>query len=229
MSQLPARSPRRSALSADDSLTALLSLLVVLIFVVGSFAGQRLIAWTYELAFALVVAFGVAAFTERLRWRLFAAGCAALLFLVKLTGVHQTPTGRIVDASVALVAFIAVAAFGLRLVFREGEVTRQRVEGAIAVYLLVALAWANAYLIVALSVPNAFEMNDALTAMGDLKKALGYFSFCTLTTVGYGDITPVHPVARSLASCEALIGQLYPAILIARLLSLRTIEKGARR
>ena len=49
-----------------------------------------------------------------------------------------------------------------------------------------------------------------------------YFSFVTLTTVGYGDVTPVDPVARSLAVAEALTGQLYPAILLARLVSLAT-------
>jgi len=49
-----------------------------------------------------------------------------------------------------------------------------------------------------------------------------YFSFVTLTTVGYGDVTPVHPVARSLAVAEALTGQLYPAILIGRLVTLAT-------
>ncbi|KIC93810.1 potassium channel family protein, partial [Flavihumibacter solisilvae] len=53
----------------------------------------------------------------------------------------------------------------------------------------------------------------------DLREFL-YFSFITLTTTGYGDITPVHPIARSLANLDALIGQLYPAILIARLLSM---------
>jgi voltage-gated potassium channel Kch len=50
---------------------------------------------------------------------------------------------------------------------------------------------------------------------------LYYFSFVTLTTVGYGDILPVAPVARALATLEALVGQLYPAILIARLVSLQ--------
>jgi hypothetical protein len=47
-----------------------------------------------------------------------------------------------------------------------------------------------------------------------------YFSFVTLTTVGYGDMAPIHPLTRSLATLEALVGQLYPAILIARLVSL---------
>jgi hypothetical protein len=62
---------------------------------------------------------------------------------------------------------------------------------------------------------------------GDLKELL-YFSFTSLTTMGYGDITPVHPLARSLANLEALIGQLYPAILIARLVSME-IESSARK
>jgi hypothetical protein len=54
-----------------------------------------------------------------------------------------------------------------------------------------------------------------------------YFSFTTLTTLGYGDILPVSPVARSLATSEALFGQLYPAVMIARLISLEIL--GRRR
>ena len=65
-------------------------------------------------------------------------------------------------------------------------------------------------------VPEAAERHDFV-----------YFSFVTLTTVGYGDVTPVHPVARSLAVAEALIGQLYPAILLARLVSLATGSERA--
>ena len=61
----------------------------------------------------------------------------------------------------------------------------------------------------------------------DLKTFL-YFSFTTLTTVGYGDISPVHPIARSLANFEALLGQLYPAILIARLVSMEFESSKAK-
>ena len=56
-------------------------------------------------------------------------------------------------------------------------------------------------------------------------QTFAYFSFVTLTTVGYGDITPVHPVARVLAVGEALVGQLYPAILIGRLVSLQITSR----
>jgi hypothetical protein len=62
---------------------------------------------------------------------------------------------------------------------------------------------------------------------GDTSRSWTYYSFVTLTTVGYGDITPVHPLARSLAVFEALTGQLYPAILLARLVSLEVQSKGS--
>jgi len=56
-----------------------------------------------------------------------------------------------------------------------------------------------------------------------------YFSYATLSTVGYGDIVAVHPIARSLAVMEALVGQLYPAILIARLVSQEVQDRSSRR
>jgi voltage-gated potassium channel Kch len=94
-----------------------------------------------------------------------------------------------------------------------------RIQGAVAAYLLLGLSWALAYELVALRVGQAFSGAGLGAAE---RTSFIYFSFVTLTTVGYGDITPVHPVARSLAVAEALTGQLYPAILLARLVSLAT-------
>ncbi|HXB77134.1 MAG TPA: potassium channel family protein [Bradyrhizobium sp.] len=62
----------------------------------------------------------------------------------------------------------------------------------------------------------AFRPSDNLAIAANLI----YFSFVTLTSVGYGDIIPLHPVARSLANIESIIGQLYPATLLARLVTL---------
>ena len=65
-------------------------------------------------------------------------------------------------------------------------------------------------------------LNQTLVQHGqDLADVFMYFSLVTLTTVGFGDITAAHPVARSLVTLEAVIGTLYPAILIARLVSLQ--------
>jgi hypothetical protein len=79
---------------------------------------------------------------------------------------------------------------------------------------------------VASTVPNAFT--NLATRQHDFAFAgdLIYFSFVTLTTTGYGDIMPLHPYARSLANVEAIIGQIYPATLLARLVTLELTDKG---
>jgi hypothetical protein len=101
------------------------------------------------------------------------------------------------------------------------------VEGAVAVYLLIGLVFTFVYGLIVQIEPRAFDM-DAVSLGGTPREIyeramdeLAYFSFVTLTTVGYGDVTPVHGVARQLAVLEGLIGQLYPAILLARLVSLQ--------
>ncbi len=97
-----------------------------------------------------------------------------------------------------------------RAVFSSGRVTHHRIIGAILVYLSIAVIFVSLYTIVGLLVPNAFsglsfEDNPALAS-----KVI-YFSFVTLTSTGYGDVFPLHPVARSLCNLETIIGQLYPA------------------
>jgi voltage-gated potassium channel Kch len=117
-------------------------------------------------------------------------------------------------------------------VFAPGPVTRHRVEGAVAVYLLVGMIFGVAYALIALTVPDAFNITG-LPANGWSREsfdavmgAFGYFSFVTMTTVGYGDVTPVSQLAKQLAVVEGLIGQLYPAILLARLVSLQVSARN---
>jgi hypothetical protein len=119
-------------------------------------------------------------------------------------------------------ATIIVIAFVLLVeVFREGSVTTARLQGAIAVYLLFGMGWAQAYHITGILHPGSFTV-----AMGERPQASDwfYFSYVTLTTLGYGDITPVLPIARMLAIGEALTGQLYLAVLIARLVAMEVIS-----
>jgi hypothetical protein len=115
-----------------------------------------------------------------------------------------------------LATLIALGCVVLSLVLRRGSITIRRIEGAIAVYLLLGFTWAQAYELVGLWHPGAF----AGAANGEVSQLLTYYSFVTLTTMGYGDIMPVHPLARALAVLEALTGQLYLTILLARLVSL---------
>jgi hypothetical protein len=106
-----------------------------------------------------------------------------------------------------------------RAVFSPGRVNYHRIIGAILVYLSIALTFVALYTFVGLLVPNAFS---GMTFEDDpaLASKVIYFSFVTLTSTGYGDVFPLHPVARSLCNLETIIGQLYPATLLARLVSL---------
>lgn len=114
--------------------------------------------------------------------------------------------------------------------FRPGRVSSHRVRGAVAIYLLIGLIWAFAYAILDLHIPEAFtEAHSRQSAdLLDLKEVV-YFSFVTLTTVGYGDMAPQAPVIRSLAVLEALLGQLYLAVTLARLVSMELTERSLRR
>ena len=97
------------------------------------------------------------------------------------------------------------------------EVDRELLCGAVGVFLLLGVFWANTYKIINFADPEAFHGPDG----GILKRsALYYFSFTTLTTTGYGDITGVDPLVRMWAIFEAIIGSMYNAIVIARLVSL---------
>jgi len=103
-----------------------------------------------------------------------------------------------------------------------GPVSVHRVMGGVAAYLLIGVTWAFGYKLLLAMIPDAIHFQTPLgagVATGEPSRLI-YFSFETLTTVSYGDAYPVHRIARSLATAEALIGQLYPAILIATLVGM---------
>ena len=104
-------------------------------------------------------------------------------------------------------------------VFRRGRVTYHRIIGAILLYLLIAVAFATLFLFVGLLDHGAIK-GIAFDDDQSVAAALFYMSFVTLTSTGYGDIVPIHPFARSLCNVESVIGQLYPATLLARLVTL---------
>lgn len=133
------------------------------------------------------------------------------------------------DSIATFVACGTLGAIVLVEVLREGPITSQRIQGAIAAYLLIALMFAAAYTWIDVHVPSAFSGAAAPpSSQRDPLARFAYFSFVTLTTVGYGDVVPQAGVARSLAVLEALIGQLFPAILLARLVSMELYYRQRR-
>ena len=115
----------------------------------------------------------------------------------------------------------------LVFILRAPRVNSEVLCAGIAIYLLLGLLWAIAYRLVAGLAPDAFAFSvpaDATQRMTPF--AAFYFSFITLTTVGYGDITPVSQLARMLAMLEAMTGTLFVGVLIARLVSLYSSAAG---
>jgi hypothetical protein len=123
----------------------------------------------------------------------------------------------------ALLALLVLAVAVGTNVFGGAKAVADRITGAVVLYLLIGLVWAVAYGILDKHLAGAFTGASTGAGIGEGDYGLQrwvYFSFVTLTTVGYGDISPVARAARSLAILEALIGQLYPAVILARLVSL---------
>ncbi|HOI12935.1 MAG TPA: ion channel [Methanoculleus sp.] len=116
-----------------------------------------------------------------------------------------------------LLFYAFTALIGLLQVLRERQITTDTIYGAVSVYLLMGLTWANAYGLVESISPGSFSAGSGETVF--TSPAFIYFSFVTLTTLGYGDITPVTDQARSLAVLEMVSGTLYIAVLIARLVA----------
>jgi hypothetical protein len=110
--------------------------------------------------------------------------------------------------------FLLVSIALLRRVFLPGQVTVHRLTGAVALFVVLAVTWGFAFQIICLVRPGALLANGLRASPQDAM----WFSFVTITTVGYGDVVAVMPIARSVAGMEALTGVLYPAVLIGALL-----------
>jgi len=111
--------------------------------------------------------------------------------------------------------------------YKYESVSRNTISAALICYILLVLLWSDLYFLVELKFPNSFTVaHEAIKASPAI---LGYFSFVTITTLGYGDISPVSPQARNLAVFEAFVGQMYVAVLIARLVAIHTAQVSEKK
>lgn len=147
--------------------------------------------------------------------------------------IFAIPSVDIAGLSLSVVFLIFVISVILRSILSRDDVTVDVIFGAINVYLLIGVTWTFIYAIVEISNPGSFNFGELRTdpsgsvRHGELR-FFSYFSLVTLSTLGYGDITPATAMARSLASLEAVVGQLYIAVLIARLVGMHIAQKPNR-
>ena len=128
------------------------------------------------------------------------------------------------------VLFLAFVVANLLLfILRAIRIDSEVLCAGMAGYLMLGVLWAGAYVLTAHLVPGAFLFGSSPTFGEEMKGFTSlYFSFITLSTVGYGDIAPASSVARMLAMMEAITGTLYMAVLVARLVSLHSSAPAVR-
>lgn len=142
-----------------------------------------------------------------------------------VTSVATTLSGTLYpefyEAFFGSIFFIYTTVLIFSHVLKDEKVTSDTLYGAICVYILIGFTWSFFYVLIVTTSHDAFHINPANNLDNIINwNDLTYYSFITLATVGYGDITPVAPIARSMAYLEAIVGPIYLTIIIARLVGL---------
>ena len=131
--------------------------------------------------------------------------------------------GSLCGAAFFLFAIIQMLIF----IYDHKEVTRDLIVGAAVVYLFMALMWTFIFVVVETLHPGSFNLPEGQNL--EATRHFLYYSFVTLTTLGYGDITPITPLARSLCILEAVIGQLYLVVQVAWLVGVHVSQSMLER
>jgi Ion channel len=151
-------------------------------------------------------------------------GCSSLITNV-VTMIQAGDAIYAVSLVVNMIFFAFIITQGLRHLFQVQIVTVDTIAASLCVYILMALLWASFYTLQELHHPGSFKLPDSYRngseEFTDAASSIAtYYSLVTITTLGYGDITPVSQVARSSSSFQAVIGQLYLVVLVARLVGI---------
>src|SRR5437762_3509363 len=223
MKPLP-RPLRFRRFSAVQLLIALVAFFICAPFVEEIKGGDLIVSGL----FSLVLVAGVVAVAQRKRTLMIAIVLAFPAIVGRWINYFRPdliPPVVFLVSGLILIAF--VVGHLLRFVLRAPSVTVEVLCASISAYLMLGLMWTMAYWLVDQLTPGgafSFNTNAGTRSMNGFNGF--YFSFITLSTVGYGDITPVSRIARWLAAMEAMTGLLYVAVLIARLVSLYSAPKS---
>jgi hypothetical protein len=227
LNQLPTK--RSQAQNHLELLITLIVLLVVQSFLSNESYFQRAL---FNILFLAVVLSAIRTLSES-RTRLVAAMTAGIIAYALSWFAEARPS----IALATVTDFCYIAVFGALFialaesVFRDGPIDLNRIVGAVSIYLVLGLIWAFLYSLLETIQPGSFALSRqgiADHAQMNLVSEFIYFSIVTLTTLGYGDIAPLSRPARMFATLEAITGQLYVAIVIARLVGLQITQNRSK-
>ena len=155
------------------------------------------------------------------RWRRFVGVMLVMYVIVAAVNViHSTPEVRLAYRVLGLIFFIGTAVKCSHQVLFTKTAASNAIAGTLAIYLLLGLIWATLYTITLYFIPHAFKGIVPNSAAETFPRIL-YFSYVTLATLGYGDISPAVPLSKTLAYLQAVAGTFYVAIIVASLIGRR--------
>jgi hypothetical protein len=207
----------------EPALNALLVLTILLVFVVGPLeeagVASRWILNVQPILMGIVAFFVVAG--RRLILFGFGLSAAGLLFEGPLSAqlpavLAATTSGLLFSATIISTVASAIP--------RQGPITTSHIRGAVTIYLSIAILFAMLTNLLYQFIPAGYSNIDPARRLADVL----YFSLSILTCSGYGDILPMHPLTRSLTNLEAVVGQLYIAVVIGALVGLRILVPSTR-
>jgi hypothetical protein len=213
--------PAPDTLGSQVNISVFLGILILTVFIMPSIGfGANHEGWYNNIVFTVLLGAGITIAWRRRGLFVFSALISIVAFSIRCIALWMPSRSWQLGSEVAtiLVIMIIEGILLLQIFRRTGAITAVSIQAAIAIYLLFGLAWANAYLIAMQLKANSFHSTVGLSS--SYVSEWYYYSYVTLTTLGYGDIIPVTLVARALAVGEALTGQLYLAVLIARLIGM---------
>ena len=200
-----------------------LLLVLLILLVVAPLMPSERADYGVELSLDLVLVTGAYSAAWQSRHRLPFLVLTAATLVTRWTDMILDHSGFSVLSIVLLILWLGYAvALILTALFRMREVGTNAILGAIVAYVLAMVAFASLFALVELMQPGSFAGLPDGGNQGEIQDALIYFSVVSITTMGYGDITPVSALARSLASIEGMFGTLYLAVMIARLVGLHS-------
>ena len=210
-----------------DNFRYLLAALILYLIVVPALKGWLLIPRAYLTPISFIFLVGIGVWSLRHTTWVFTLGMSLAIAAIafNLASISsQIPVFAHV-AILAIFLFLLLATWSsFRQVAFATEMNSNRIYGAICVYLLLGVAWSLMYGTLHMANPDAFS-GVAPASTGDPNGQWVYYSFVTLTTLGYGDILPISPGARALAYAEAVFGVFYMATVVAMLVAAYAAEK----
>jgi len=227
----------RKRISSERRFTYLLVFLLVY-FVLGPvFSREAQGPSLADLIFTLVLV--AAAYAASERRRVLYASVSILLPTVVVSWLvhfHHSPGLWVANHLLVILFLTYVASVVLGHVMREEAITPDKISAALCSYLLLGMIWAFLFSLLELLYPGSFQTGPRIEGHGasamfqrsGFENAI-YFSFTTLTTLGYGDVTPIRPLAQNLSVMEAVLGQVYMTVLVARLVGLEISHRSSRR